>query len=1682
MKRPLIVFNFLFLTILAISHQSYGQCSCNTLVGGAPNLDLYWVGNVDNNYNNPCNWRVGAFGNTDVPCQAPRSSDNVFFTAAAFASPNKTVHIDKNSNCKNMHWDNAILPANSPQLTGAATGINLNIFGNLTLTDLGKMQVNYNGNLTFLGTGANVYTLDTRGHNLKVQSFVISLDPIAELRLLSHLVVNNRHNNNANYSYSHRGGIIEHREGHFNTNSQKVEADGLRSYIGNTRKLTLDNSSIYLRVSGWYPGLFNLNNFSPASNLSASGSHLYIEAASQWGLTENITFQSSLVFDSISLDFGYAHRNLKGTIQCNYLNIAANSVLQGANFSCNTLVVGNGTMLFAGANRVLELDNFVGPTSCSEFAYIQGMSPTGSIILRKKTTGNLLLNNLILSRVSGDIASGSSYSINNSKDAGNNSNLSITAPTGCPTDLYFRPTSTTAATAWNDPANWFDALGNPANQTPSPFTNVHFDASSGTNVVLNNMVGNCNHINWTSIPANFKLTIYYPLGVMGNVNLANNGGAEILGGSAGYLMVRGLHLYGTSNTITTNTVPIKTGITLCSSADYTFADSLYTNQLKTYSGSTLRSQNIGMSLSHFWGAANRFMDNTQVHFRGTGWPIFYNSGGSIVSYTNNTSFHFDHVGGGAKTISGHLPNVYIAAGARDLRISGRVEGNLHFLGDAQLYRPGSYNTSNLTIDNSVYIATGAALAMRGGTLHILQNLNASGDCRNYGLIQSDIGTTNIQIDGTANVTNVTFNNINQTGASAINVLNCVDAGGNSGINFSSSTTSQTYYWRAHASNAADFEGNWSDPGHWTTNPSNTQGDSLCIPTLSDHVIFDANSNSTTSNGCTIDGNAFCHNFNASNGIILHASFLKKLYIGGNFILDNSSSAVNINNVVGTIFLVGGGNINTDGANLRAKELVLDSEGSTFNLLNPLYLAQTGSTNYSGILRLNAGTFNSNGHNISLENAFLSMSNKTRSFDFSGSTIYLLMKSYYRNSSGVIHFPWRIDNSSSFALQAGNLDINASPVTTAMDVQFYLGDNLVYKQFHLYNTSQNIQLKGNNTQIQYANLETNVNFKNSMLVDSMAVYGGNTYLLDNNITLTLNAPHGKIISKNVGPGNFVTIENNAAANVGLSFIHKEYGNSFCINYVKVRDVQATKAASQPAACTQPDCWSLLAIETDQNSDSISIKNNDWGIWQFKLPPLVNPTSFGTDTVVICKTGNNLFYPIQITGTSPYIIDYTWVDATNPSTNGGQTGILVYDDDNDPTTPYTYNVPLNSVVTAFDYTVDIATSRCGERILSNPVQTHVTIPSAASLVATNRTGSCTFYNEGQWYAIVDDIDERPILSLLDSTANNDSLLLVNTEVFFEPTTQTLVYNGLTYPYLQRHWQVSPTNNTLTKVRLYFTQQELNTLATNTFAGIYNGGLNVATELKVLKYRDGTFHTSTTSPDVVEVPYTVVAKNATDWASNTSAAAPFSNTTDLIAIEFEVSSFSHFAIIVTPEALLDNSNLLDFQAQIMDQNKAKLNWTVDHTEGLAGFALEYTTNYQTITPLGEVAANAGQLYYNFVDTKPYIGNNYYRLKLLKEDGTFSYSAWRVVHIVRGARPILFPNPTQNNLSVQLYIDQASTIRWSVKDLLGREVLQTESTAGTGIQTFQLPTQHLSQGTYILKIENTQTGAITQHQFVKQ
>ena len=1644
----------------------YAQCTCTVGIGDQTSLELYWVGSNSDNYNDICNWRLNGVAGTETPCQAPRSGDNVYFMDAAFAGTTNRVHLDQNSNCKNMTWDNTIAAAKNVRLTGASSGTLLDIYGNLSMAT--NMDIaGFFGKLRFTATQAGIYTFLSREHDFRLYDLEISLGMGAELRLLDALTVNNRNSTN---TAQDQGGITLN-SGHFNTNGQTVRADRFYSRNGNaTRQLTIDNSTIILdgnlyTYSGWAIDFNATNN----AGFSATGSHIKLEG----NLTNNhviqyYSFGNSLTYDSITIskEMGRHHFNPTSNFNCHYLEVEQGAIpLWGRGTTINTDYFKIGASASINEFNIIT-DNFEGPTGCAT-AMLE------NVRLEKKTAGgNLAINNIVATSVSG--TAGSTYSASMSYEGANCSAINFAPVTTCNDDLRF---TGALSNDWEVVGNWVNhATGTPATHAPTPWSNVYFTSTSFNNVnsITLNQPGFCRDMRWQGVPAGSDLQLTRQIFVNGTLELDANM-APINEGRFGHEYGRGFILMSPNNdSVITKGVQVNSSFHFMNYSRYDIVDTLHASMLQQRgSSSHLTINNANLEIVNYLIYNNSTWTNSTVNYTGNGWTGI--ATGNNPSYTN-TTFYLNNTG--SVMISAKLPNLVIqGTGKTFAHTLIDVDGDLHMNTSSLSSMKDAYNyttSGRINVSGDMYVAAGIDVMLNsnaGSYVRVQGDVFTTGNCSaGMASILTDVGDpVEFTVNGTAsNIQDVYLQALDASNGQPLVASNSVDGGNNNNIAFSQGT-GRTFYWVADRSGSpTDFDGNWSNPDHWTTIATNTVGDGTCIPSIIDNVIF-MHPNSR----CIIDKSAYCNNMETQTAVTFgSATSSSNWYIAG----DWTTTAGTINNFYGRLSFVGLGNITSNGVQFSCREMVFNKVGGTWTLQDNLTLNYLTNSPYFNHMILGAGTLNSNGHDIFVRARFTSTSNNVRALLLDNSTFTIGGYADYNRYPRAL---WNTNNSANMTISGGLIHIQSNRNSNFKSLDFG-GNNLQYDSVIIEANNYQMDVYGA-ANFNYAEWDADLLIHGNNSYDTLVINGAHTYRFLSNTTQTLNAPHGKLKSKNVGPTSFINLE---ASTVGqTAYIFKEYGQSFCVNYIKVRDVRATKATTQPAACTQPDCWSLLEFQTDQNSDSISIANNDWGIWRFKLAPLVTPLSFGPDTVVICKTGNNLSYPIQITGSSPYIIDYSWEDANNPATNGGQSGILVYDNDNDPNTPYIYNVPLNPVVRAFNYTVDIATTRCGERILSTPVQTHVIVPTPQPLVQTNRVGSCIFDNESDWYSVLDDVDDRPMVSLLDNIGptDNDSLGLVDVGVFFEPSVQTLTFNGDVYPYLQRHWQITPTNNHGARVRIYFTQAELDALGLGSFATTYNGGINPATELLVLKYNDGTFPTATTAPNVVIVPHTVVAASAANWAANPAAAAPFSTTNNVIALEFEVSSFSHFAVVVTQAALLQMPNLKQFEAEAYQNKKAKTWWSFEDVSEITNFTIQHTTNHQIIHDKGEVAVEAGKLEYSFIDATPNLGINYYRLKATNIDDSVYYSEWKTVTFQNSMLVNLFPNPTSGNLFVQLNSEQSSELDWQIVNSIGQVVLEGQQNLQTGIQTFEVPTTALTSGFYSIRLSHAITGFVQQHNFIK-
>ena len=143
--------------------------------------------------------------------------------------------------------------------------------------------------------------------------------------------------------------------------------------------------------------------------------------------------------------------------------------------------------------------------------------------------------------------------------------------------------------------------------------------------------------------------------------------------------------------------------------------------------------------------------------------------------------------------------------------------------------------------------------------------------------------------------------------------------------------------------------------------------------------------------------------------------------------------------------------------------------------------------------------------------------------------------------------------------------------------------------------------------------------------------------------------------------------------------------------------------------------------------------------------------------------------------------------------------------------------------------------------------------------------------------------------------------------------------------------------------------------------------------------------------------------------------------------------------------------------------LNWATTRESNSDRFEIERSTDakiWNTIARKVSSSESTVLANYDFTDTSPFEGINYYRLRMVDKDETFAYS--RIQQVSFGARTNLsvYPNPATTSLTLSGKINGAVKIY----NLSGQQVLQTEvKTEKTHIFLNKLPA-----GIYVIKSEN--------------
>lgn len=126
---------------------------------------------------------------------------------------------------------------------------------------------------------------------------------------------------------------------------------------------------------------------------------------------------------------------------------------------------------------------------------------------------------------------------------------------------------------------------------------------------------------------------------------------------------------------------------------------------------------------------------------------------------------------------------------------------------------------------------------------------------------------------------------------------------------------------------------------------------------------------------------------------------------------------------------------------------------------------------------------------------------------------------------------------------------------------------------------------------------------------------------------------------------------------------------------------------------------------------------------------------------------------------------------------------------------------------------------------------------------------------------------------------------------------------------------------------------------------------------------------------------------------------------AVAFSTGSFSTFYLHggSTPLPV----QVVTFTARAINGKQVGLNWNVAAESLLDGYVVEHSTDGRSFEAIGKVKA-AQKSAYAFVHDNPAQGINYYRLRMLDDNGAFKLSEVRQVVFTNGRALSLYPNPT--------------------------------------------------------------------------
>jgi len=164
-----------------------------------------------------------------------------------------------------------------------------------------------------------------------------------------------------------------------------------------------------------------------------------------------------------------------------------------------------------------------------------------------------------------------------------------------------------------------------------------------------------------------------------------------------------------------------------------------------------------------------------------------------------------------------------------------------------------------------------------------------------------------------------------------------------------------------------------------------------------------------------------------------------------------------------------------------------------------------------------------------------------------------------------------------------------------------------------------------------------------------------------------------------------------------------------------------------------------------------------------------------------------------------------------------------------------------------------------------------------------------------------------------------------------------------------------------------------------------------------------------------------------------------------------------------------LIDFSARVENKIKVKLEWVTASEINNDFFIVQRSKDgreWESLIKKKGAGTTTSTTYYYHFDHSPHKGTSYYRLKQYDLNGDFTYSDVRMVKIDGIKNILLYPNPSQGIVNLNISSTEKNAALLYIFDSNGRLVYQKDLSINKGDFIYNTDLSFLNSGFYFIKI----------------